>query len=95
MKNKVFLVMLLSIAALSAGCNTVAGAKDIRAAEKRSRTPKKWQPRSVRAAQGRVRDAQACRTRLSPGRCWRARRLDGRKRASRVCARPVTNAGLA
>jgi predicted small secreted protein len=30
MKNKVFLVMLLSIAALSAGCNTVAGAgKDI------------------------------------------------------------------
>jgi predicted small secreted protein len=26
MKNKVFLVMLLSIAALSAGCNTVAGA---------------------------------------------------------------------
>ncbi|MNS86843.1 entericidin B membrane lipoprotein [compost metagenome] len=30
MKNRVFLVMLLSIAALSAGCNTVAGAgKDI------------------------------------------------------------------
>jgi len=30
MKNKVVLVMLLSIAALSAGCNTVAGAgKDI------------------------------------------------------------------
>ncbi|WMD23421.1 entericidin A/B family lipoprotein [Achromobacter seleniivolatilans] len=30
MKNKVFLVMLLSIAALSAGCNTVSGAgKDI------------------------------------------------------------------
>jgi len=30
MKNKVFLVMMLSIAALSAGCNTVAGAgKDI------------------------------------------------------------------
>ena len=30
MKNKVFLVMLLSIAALSAGCNTIAGAgKDI------------------------------------------------------------------
>jgi predicted small secreted protein len=30
MKNKVILVMLLSIAAMSAGCNTVAGAgKDI------------------------------------------------------------------
>ena len=40
MKNKVFLVMLLSIAALSAGCNTVAGAGRIySAAEKRSRTP--------------------------------------------------------
>ena len=42
MKNKVFLVMLLSIAALSAGCNTVAGAGRIySAAEKRSRTPPK------------------------------------------------------
>ncbi|HAP25139.1 MAG TPA: entericidin [Achromobacter sp.] len=30
MKNKVFLVMMLSIAVLTAGCNTVAGAgKDI------------------------------------------------------------------
>ena len=30
MKDKVFLVMMLSIAALTAGCNTVAGAgKDI------------------------------------------------------------------
>ena len=33
MKNRVFLVMMLSIAALSAGCNTVAGAgKDVQKA---------------------------------------------------------------
>ena len=86
MKNKVFLVMLLSIAALSAGCNTVAGAGRIySAAEKRSRTPPRSRlPRQRpfrrrRAASGMPRHAGRGYRRSAPGRCAALTAASGRR----------------
>ena len=89
MKNKVFLVMLLSIAALSAGCNTVAGAgKDIqRGGEKigtprRSRLPRQRPFRRRRAASGCPGMPDAA---LSPVGSRTVRRLDGRSGRRMSC----------